>query len=204
MTLRSGKQIRLRSLKPLSLAGIAALVISCSQATPYQPESASSAVRGGYSQQQIASDRFRVRFHGNEVTSRETVEAYLLYRAAELTLERGGDWFTIIDRETEHTIMRERRIDPLYRPWYGPGYGHWLPYWNYRLRDGKWLYWDPWHADQFWADGLDWREVEEFEAIADIRIGRKPLPPGDPRAYDARQVIADIGPKVMRPRKRKD
>ncbi len=191
------------SFKAGFLGFIAALAVCCSQATPYQPESVSSAVRGGYSHQQIAPDLFRVRFHGNELTSRETVEAYLLYHAAEVTLEQGGDWFKIIDRETEHTITRERRLDPLYRPWYGPGYSYWLPYWSYRFQGGGWLFWDPWHADVFWADRLNGREVEEFEATAEIIIGHGPVPQNDPRAYGARQVIADIGPKVVRPRERK-
>ena len=35
------------------------------------------------------------------MTSRETVETYLLYRAAQLTVERGFDWFEMADRNTE-------------------------------------------------------------------------------------------------------
>lgn len=189
-----------RIVKPVLLASLVLLVPGCSQPTPYQPESVSSAVRGGYSHERIAADLFRVRFHGNSLTSRETVEAYLLYRAAELTIEQGGDWFAILDRETEHTVTREIRRDPFYRPWYGTYYGYWLPYWSYRTRGRGWLYWDPWHADPFWADGIDGREIEEFEASADIRIGRGPLPEDNRRAYDARRVIADLGPRVVRPK----
>ena len=186
--------------KPVLLAALAAMLASCSQATPYQPESASSAIRGGYSHERIGADLFRVRFHGNSLTSRETVEVYLLYRAAELTIEQSGDWFAILDRETEHTVTREIRRDPFYRPWYGSYYGYWLPYWSYRVRGRGWLYWDPWHADPFWADGLDGREIEEFEASAEIRIGHGPLPPDNQRAYDARKVLADLGPRVVRPK----
>jgi outer membrane biogenesis lipoprotein LolB len=58
------------------------LLAACSQATPYQPASSGSAIHGGDSQQLIAPNHYRVRFHGNSLTSRETVEAYLLYRAA--------------------------------------------------------------------------------------------------------------------------
>lgn len=186
--------------KSLLLACLAVTLANCSQATPYQPESASSAVQGGYSHEQLGPDLFRVRFHGNSLTSRETVEAYLLYRAAELTIEQGGSWFTILDRETEHTVTREIRRDPVYRPWYGPNYGYWLPYWNYRVRGQGWIYWDPWHADPFWADRFDAREIEAFEVSAEIRIGRGAVPANDPRAYDARRVMADIGPRVVRPK----
>lgn len=177
------------------------LLAACSHPTPYQPMSSGSAVHGGYSQQLIAPNHYRVRFHGNSMTSRETVEAYLLYRAAELTIEQGGDWFTMLDRETEHTITRERRPDPYYRPWYGPDYGLWLPYWDYRLRGRGWYSWDPWHADPFWADRIDHREIEAFEVSADIRIMQGTVPAGDPRAYDARRVIADLGPRIMRPKR---
>lgn len=185
---------------PALLACAAVVLTNCSQATPYQPESASSRVHGGYSHEQIAPDLYRVRFHGNSLTSRETVEAYLLYRAAELTVEQGGTWFRLLDRETEHTVTREIRRDPLYRPWYGTYYGYWLPYWSYRVRGRGWLYYDPWHADPFWADRFDSREIEEFEASADIRIGRGPVPTDDTRVYDARRVMADIGPRVVRPK----
>jgi len=187
------------SLKKLLTAFGALLLASCSQPTPYQPESASSVVRGGYSHEQIGPDHFRVRFHGNALTSRETVEAYLLYRAAELTLEEQGDWFLVLDRETEHTVTREIRRDPYYRPWYGPDYGFWLPYWSYRVRGSGWYYWDPYHADPFWADRVDMRRIEEFEASAEVRIGRGAVPTNGRRVYDARQVLADIGPRVVRP-----
>jgi hypothetical protein len=186
--------------RPFLLACCAALLFGCAQATPYQAQSASAAVHGGYSQEEIGPQMFRVRFHGNSLTSRETVEAYLLYRAAELTIEQGGDWFAILDRETEHTVTREIRRDPLYRPWYGSYYGDWLPYWSYRVRGRGWLFWDPWHADPFWADRLDRRTIEEFEASADIRIARGSVPSGEPRAYDARRVLADLAPRIVRPK----
>jgi len=176
------------------------LLAACSQATPYQPASPGSATHGGYSQQLIAPNHYRVRFHGNSLTSRETVEAYLLYRAAELTVEQGGDWFTMLDRETEHTITRERRIDPYYRPWYGSDYGLWLPYWDYRLRGRGWHSWDPWHADPFWAKSVDNRDIEAFEVSADIKIMQGAASSGDPRAYDARRVIADLAPRIVRPK----
>lgn len=41
------------------------------------------------SETRLAADHFRVTFVGNSFTSRERVEASLLYRAAELTLQEG-------------------------------------------------------------------------------------------------------------------
>lgn len=95
------------------------MLAACSQATPYQPASSGSAIHGGYSQQLIALNHYRVRFHGNSLTSRETVEAYLLYRAAELTIEQGGDWFTMLDvgitagKAIEHLLFPKRELPDL-------------------------------------------------------------------------------------------
>ena len=61
-------------------------------------------VHGGYSEQRLAPDRYIVKFHGNELTSRDRVEGYLLYRAAEVTTQNGYDWFTVVDRRTEHDV----------------------------------------------------------------------------------------------------
>jgi len=101
----------IKSAKKLSAAAIAlgmlSAVSACMTATPYQayePE-LTAGVHGGFSEQRIAPDRYRVRFHGNELTSRDRVEGYMLYRAAELAVQNGYDWFTIIDRHTEHDVQ---------------------------------------------------------------------------------------------------
>ena len=73
----------------------------CETATPYQPLNAAHADAGGYSDHQIEANRFQISFSGNSVTSRETVERYLLYRSAELTLAQGYDWFEAAGRNTD-------------------------------------------------------------------------------------------------------
>ena len=78
---------------------LTALLGACTTATPYQPNISGQKVQGGYSEQQVEPDRFRVTFSGNSLTSRETVEGYLLYRAAELTVQQGYDWFEIVERD---------------------------------------------------------------------------------------------------------
>ena len=42
------------------------------------------------------------------------------------------------------------------------------------------------------------REVTRFEANTEIVMGRGPKP-NDPNAFDAREVMQNIGPRVMRP-----
>jgi hypothetical protein len=179
----------------LALAG---LLSACATATPYQPNIPGQSVSGGYSEQRIEANRFRVNFTGNSLTSRETVEGYLLFRAAELTVQEGYDWFAIVDRNTETDRRTYVERDPFYSPWYGPSYGYWRPYWRYYGGFG-WRTWDPWWGDPFWADRMDVRTVTKFEASAEIVMNRGPKPADDPRAFDARAVIANLSPRVTRP-----
>lgn len=85
------------TLRALALApalGIVLAVGSC--ATPYQEMSFIGA--GGYVDHQIDSNSFIVRFQGNSYSERDEVEAYLLYRCANIAVEQGADYFVIVDR----------------------------------------------------------------------------------------------------------
>lgn len=184
-----------------ALAGLALALGGCAATTtPYQPASASSKVKGGYSEVQLASDRYRVTFEGNNLTSHDTVEGYLLYRSAELTLAQGYDWFSIVQRETEHRVERRVELDPFYRPWYGSAYAYWLPEWRYYGRPYGWRSWYPYGGDPFWASRIDVRTVEQFEATAEIVMHRGPKPEGNGKSFDARDVVATLGPKIERPK----
>lgn len=180
----------------LALAG---LLSACATATPYQPNIPGQATSGGYSEQRVEANRFRVNFAGNSLTSRETVEGYLLYRAAELTVQEGYDWFSIADRNVERDRRTYIERDPLYSPWYGPSYGYWRPSWRYYGGGFGWRTWDPYWGSPFWADRMDVRTVDKYEASAEIVMGRGPKPADDVRAFDARAVIANLGPRIVRP-----
>ena len=185
----------------LTLAATIALG-ACTTATPYQPyrPEAAGGVHGGYSDQQLAPDRYRVRFHGNALTSRDRVEGYMLYRAAELTVQRGYNSFLMVDRHTEHDTQSYVTPDPFYHPYYGPGYGYWRPSWRYYRRGYGWDAWYPGAGGPFWADRLDVRTVESFEAEAEILLRRGAISAIEPRAFDARKIIADLGPTIERPK----
>lgn len=184
-----------------ALALLAALA-ACATATPYQPDLPGQAVSGGYSEQRLGADRYRVSFAGNALTSRDRVEGYLLYRAAELTLQNGYDGFVIVDRFTEHDVRTYVEPDPFYRPWYGSRYSYWRPHWRYYRPGWGWDVWHPEWGDPFWAGRVDMRTVESFEAEAEIVMHRGPTT-GDPdRSFDARRVIADLEPTIERPEPR--
>ena len=176
----------------------AAGVAGCATVTPYQPDLPGQRASGGYSEQRIGDGRYRVNFSGNSLTSRDRVEGYLLYRAAELTLRDGFDWFLIVDRLTEREAQTYAVPDPAHRPWYGPGYGHWRPSWRFHRRGG-WELWRPSRHRPFWPDAGDLRTIEQFEAHAEIVMRRGSIPAGEERAFDARRIMTDLGPTIERP-----
>jgi hypothetical protein len=178
---------------------LAATLSACETATPYQPNNPGNATSGGFTEMRLEPDRFRVTFAGNSLTSRETVEGYLLFRAAELTVAQGFDTFTIVDRHTDRDRASYVEPDPLYLPWYGPGFGYWRPHWRYYGRGYGWRGWDPFWGDPFWADRVDVRTVERFDASAEILMAHGPKAAGDPKAFDARAVMDNLGPRIQRP-----
>ena len=178
-------------LVALSL-GAALALASCASPTPYQPISSASSRQGGYSERRIEPDYWQVTFAGNSLTSRETVETYLLYRAAELTLQQGNDWFDVVTRDVEHNVREETTSSFGYNPWYGYG---WRPRWSYFYRPYGWRAWDPYMGDPF----FDTRQVERYVATAEVEMHRGRAPDGARRTFDAREVIARLGPAIARP-----
>jgi hypothetical protein len=60
-------------------------------ATAYQDRGWS----GGFEERQISANTWQLSFAGNGYTSYETVQTYWLYRAAEFTLQKGYDGFSV-------------------------------------------------------------------------------------------------------------
>ena len=188
---------RANSFRTLLMAAASALMLgACVTATPYQPLGArGSGASGGFSDVRVAANRYRITFAGNSLTTRERVETYLLYRAAELTRERGYDGFTIVDRATDRDVETRVYQDP-----FGPGrYRWWRPSWRYRGAFG-WRRWDPWYGDPFWADEIDVRTVQRFEASAEVVMFRGNR--GDDKSFNASEVLENLGPSIELPRER--
>lgn len=188
-----------RSVAFAAALALAAGLAACATPTPYQPNLPGQSASGGYSEIRLEPNRFRVNFAGNSLTSRETVEGYLLFRAAEMTMQNGYDWFTIVDRNTERDARTYVEPDPLYRPWYGSGYGYWRPSWRYFGAGYGWRSWDPFWGDPFWSSRVDVRTVERFEASAEIVMGKGAKPADDVRAFDARAVAENLRPRIQYP-----
>jgi hypothetical protein len=165
------------TIRPLlGVAAVALVLSACATPTPYQP-----AVDGeGYGEQQLERGRYRVWFAGNTVTPRTTVENYLLYRAAEVSVESGHPWFRIIDQDTEAETTYYTTVTGFPGPPFAP-----FPY-VYR----------PMGPAFFEATS---RPVSRFEAFAVITVHADDRPAQNERAYDAAAVLAALGPTVIRP-----
>ena len=169
-------------VKKLLIAALAlTLAAACAGPTPYQP----ATKRDGFADSRIEGDRYRVTFRGNSLTSRETVETYLLYRAAELTLAEGRDWFRITHSGLD--------TDTSYRTYGAPVFHQ--PFFFRHRRHG--LFGDPFFSPFYSFDRTS-RPIKSYEAYASIKIYGGETPDADD-AYDAREVIANLGPKIVRP-----
>ena len=91
----------------LLVAALAVGLASC--ATPYAP----SGLTGGFDVKELRPDVYRVSFQGNGYTSRETVQAYWLYRNAQLAIEKGFTGFEILS-DMQFVMHRPSRDDRLW------------------------------------------------------------------------------------------
>ena len=161
----------------------AALLLSaCATATPYQPQDRDGY---GFSEQRLENNRFRIEFHGNSVTARAQVEDAMLYRAAELTLQSGYDYFVVVTRGTDKRTQIYAD-GPYYSPFYTGRF--------YSRRFG----WRPLY-DPFYDDPLNYTEVTRYEAEGEIAMYKGAKPAGDAKAFDARQVQQNLAGKVVPP-----
>jgi len=155
---------------------LALLLAACASPTPYAPRADGE----GFREQQLERDRWRVSFAGNSITDRETVENYLLYRCAEITIENGNDWFRLVDTDLEKSTVYRGSTTGLYdRGFHDYGFSY-RPYYGGGSRDVSW-------------------PVDSYEAYAIIVVRPGERPQDDDSAYDARVLKEQLGPSIVRP-----
>lgn len=165
---------------------VALLSMGCASTGLYQPLTE----RAGYAETRLDDGpRWQVEFVGDDAASRETVETYLLYRSAELTLENGYDWFSSSAPEAadqEEVVVTAERADR---------HPAWRPHWRRRERL-RWTDWDPAGPPEPQAMSPPAANNVLYSARAEIVMGRGPAPEG---AFAARQTLAELGPSIVRP-----
>ena len=200
------------ALKKIAVVTSAVVLTACATATPYQPSTAND-LRNGFSEMQIEKDRVKVTFDGNSLTDRQTVETYLLYRAAELTKNAGYDYFILTDRSTdEKTRLQNVGFnDPYYGffdySYFHPRYGWTTPYYQpyfhpfYRSSwshfGGRFSAFDPYYDS--WGRDFDYREITRYRASAEVKFGKGSKPEGVDNAFNAGEVLANLGDKIIYP-----
>lgn len=99
----------MRTILLAAIALAAAAPAAHADPTPYQ---AAASAPYGYADTQLDATHLRITFTGNEDTSRAAVEAYVLYRAAQVTLMRGYDHFAVLN----HSVDALREMQPVGPP----------------------------------------------------------------------------------------
>lgn len=166
-----------------ALAALAFTLAACETPAAYAPRL--TGMGTGYTDRELAPGRFRVTFTGNAVTSRDTVENYLLLRAAEVTLASGGTHFLFDDRDTRartSTYASPMLAGPGY---WGGGYG----YWGFRPRWGYGAFGPPLMINQ----------TTRYEAYAEIVVLKPGQERNENRAVDAREIVNHLSPQVDHP-----
>jgi hypothetical protein len=161
-----------------SLAFLA--LAACAQQSPYfGPKQPGESV--GYTDTRLGQNRYRVTYSGNSATDRETVENFLLVRAAQVTLASGYSHFLFDTRDTKAKTS------------YFSSFTGW-PGW-----DGYGGYWHSWDFGPPFDVQGESRPITRFEAYAEIVMLTPMQAAKELKAIDAHEIIARLGPGVLPP-----
>lgn len=163
---------------------------ACAAPEPTRYQASASGEDFGYSEKWLDDSTYEVRFAGNRLTEKETVETYALYRAAELAQEKGYESFALLERTVEeHTKERIYYDSPGFygSPFYYRPYGWHRPYGYYPRPYGGWE--APRRVTQ-----------TNFSAVATVALFTGAPPDDAVKTYEAAKVLAELGPKVVRPK----
>lgn len=160
-------------LRTFIVTTILALSACAAGPTPYQPADDN---RYGYAEQKLQADRYRVTFSGNELTEKSTVQNYLLFRAAELTLADGYQHFRFLDEQVERI---EENDDDAVVVTVGNGIYRYPVFLGTRLGANN--------------------ETRRYEATAQFRMLESAPATPDDFTFDAREVKRNLGPGVRLP-----
>ena len=166
----------------LSVCGTLLLALAgCAPEPPYYGPKDGGSV--GYTDLRLDQNRYRVSYTGNSSTDRETVENFLLMRAAQVTLQSGYTHFVFDTRDTK----AKTTYYSSFTGWPGwPGYGGW--------------YWDgpPGFGGPAEIEGES-RPITRFDAYAEIVMLTPEQAAKEPHAIDANAIIAHVGPLIPPP-----
>lgn len=174
-------------LRYCALAFSLALLCGCSPG--YQREGTYGGIHaGGYSDERIDQNTVIVRYNGGRNTSARATNTYLLLRSAEVTIENGYDYFVLVNMTTspiDLDLLTKQSYNGYVTspPKAYPTYYRSISYKSYRAKKS------PFEA--VWQGQSPCSTVGEV-AIIKMFEGMKPA--DLPFSYDAKSVIAHLGP----------
>jgi hypothetical protein len=171
---------KVRRSMTLGLAALG-LLTACAEEPAYYGPLGTDGHSTGYTDLQIDQNRFRVTYAGNSSTPRTTVENFLLLRAAQVTAQAGYPYFMFDTRDTKTKTTYFSTFEG-WPGWRGGRYG-----W-YGFGPGG----DPFATSES-------RPITRYDAYAEIVLLSDAQGQGDPRALNAQQVIAHLGPLAAPP-----
>jgi len=154
-------------------------VSACAPEQPYfGPKDADHST--GYTDEKLDQNRYRVTYSGSSVTNRETVENFLLLRAAQVAVQAGATFFMFDMRDTKaHTTYFSD-----FPGWGGgPGFGWYRHSWPYDGFDNE----------------VETRPVVRFQAYAEIVLLTDAQATKEPRAINVQSIIQRLGPAAAPP-----
>ena len=155
-------------------------LFGCASPTPFQK---ANRWGRGYTDQKLDNNKYRISFKGNRLTERETVEAYLLYRAAEICLKDGFSFFTFTSFNTDRMTQLEGISPVLYQ---NPvAYDFRVPFYLYN------------------SPNLGTRggtlERTEFEAVAFLAMAKTAPEAKKELYFNASEILQNLKSKIVRP-----
>ncbi|WP_300392780.1 hypothetical protein [Henriciella sp.] len=141
--------------------------------TPYQAR----AEGNGYSETALGEGIYRVSFEGNTSTPYQTVEDYLLYRAAELARENGAQTFTILRNDQPSTFVESRPEHTVCH--YSPA---------------------DFSEFVFYPNETESKTVEppktSYEAYIDVKLGKPPAGAADAQVFRTDETLQYLAPCI--------
>ncbi|KXI28204.1 hypothetical protein AX660_17655 [Paraglaciecola hydrolytica] len=165
-------------IQVMVLLSAVVLLGACASAPAYKQ--ATSKGGNGYTDIKVADDRYRVQYQSN---SKDVLDVtnMALYRAAEITQQRGYDWFVVTSRET---FVDRNSVEPNF----AMGVGRHDTY----QRECGLLTCQTTHRPTH-SVGLEIsnsRERSEVQSILEIRLGKGMRP--DDNSYSAADILTNL------------
>jgi hypothetical protein len=160
---------------------VAMLLLGSSCATGYHE----GGLFGGYRDEQLDSNTWRVSFSGNSSTARATVERYLMYRCAEVTVNAGFDYFVIAGGNTQRSEFTQS----------GPG-TYMGQTSGYVTSSGDTAHGQTQTTGTYFPGATS--TAVSYGSFAIIKAFKGNKPSDNPNAYNAKDVMKYIGPRIQR------